>query len=291
MAKEIRVRSVLNKFKERDSWFLVDYSVNAYYGCPFCIYCYLRGSKYGERMEKGPSVKINAPEVLEKQLAARARKGEHGFIAFSSQEPYLPMEDKYRITRRMLDVVRYYKFPVSILTKSTMVARDFDILHDINKNAIIPKDLSVDFGVVISASLSTLDEKLAKIFEPGAPSPRERLATLKKAHDEGFVTGIWNVPVLPYLSDSEDQIEEMIKTVKENGSDYIIVGGLTLFGDGSQDCKTLYYRALEKHFPELVEKTKNLFGNKFYPPSSYQKRLDEIAREYCRKYGLRYRMG
>lgn len=104
MVNEIQVRSILNKHKKRDSWFLDDYSVNPYSGCPFnCIYCYIRGSKYGENMAETLSVKVNAPELLEKQLSRRARKGEYGIIALSSStEPYMPIEEETRLTRRCL---------------------------------------------------------------------------------------------------------------------------------------------------------------------------------------------
>ena len=89
MASEIQVKSILNKHKNRDDRFLDDYSVNPYSGCSFnCIYCYIRGSKYGENMAKTLSAKINAPEVLEKQLKRREKKGEYGIIAIStSTEP------------------------------------------------------------------------------------------------------------------------------------------------------------------------------------------------------------
>ena len=97
--------------------------------------------------------------------------------------------------------------------------RDLDLLKEIDKNAILPDDLKpkLKHGVIISFSISTLDEKLAKILEPGAPRPIERLETMKRCKEEGFFTGICFIPVLPFLSDSEEQVEETIKTVKEYG--------------------------------------------------------------------------
>jgi len=96
MINQIQVKSILNKHKRRDSWFLDDYSVNPYQGCSFnCVYCYIRGSKYGENMAKTLSVKTNAPELLEKQLSRRAKKEEYGIISLSSStEAYLPIEEK-----------------------------------------------------------------------------------------------------------------------------------------------------------------------------------------------------
>jgi len=90
MVNEIWVKSILNKHKKRDNWFLDDYSVNPYSGCSFnCIYCYIRGSKYGENMTKTLSAKINAPEVLEKQLKKRERKGNMGLLPYQLQQNHI----------------------------------------------------------------------------------------------------------------------------------------------------------------------------------------------------------
>jgi len=85
---------------------------------------------------------------------------------------------------------------------------------------------------------------LAKTFEPGAPSPQVRLETLKKCQEKGFLVGVNYIPVLPFLSDSDRQLDEMIKTAKDYGADFAFVGALTLFGKGPTDCKTLYYKVL-----------------------------------------------
>jgi len=294
MVNEIKVKSILNKHKKRDDWFLDDYSVNPYSGCSFnCIYCYIRGSKYGENMAKTLSAKINAPELLEKQLSRRAKKGEYGIIALSSStEPYMPIEEKLKLTRKLLEIILKYRYPVEIATKSKLVLRDLDLLKEIDKNAILPDDLKpkLKHGVIISFSISTLNDKLAKILEPGAPKPMERLETMKRCKERGFFTGVWFIPVLPFLSDSEEQVEETIKTVKEYGADFIFVGGLTLFGKGPADCKTLYYKFLEKYHPKLVPKYKSLYRIFFAPSKEYQKDLEEKSRRLCEKYGIKNRI-
>lgn len=294
MVNEIQVKSILNKHKKRDDWFLDDYSVNPYSGCSFnCIYCYIRGSKYGENMAKTLSVKTNAPELLERQLSRRAKKGEYGIIALSSStEPYMQIEEKVKLTRKLLGIILKYKFPVEIATKSKHVLRYFDILREIDKNAILPADLKprLKNGTIISFSISTLDKKLAKILEPGAPEPIERLETMKKCKEEGFLTGVCFIPVLPFLSDSEKQLEETIRIAKEYGADFIFVGGLTLFGNGSADCKTLYYKLLEKYYPELVPRYRSLYRIFFAPPKEYQKELEERSKRLCDKYGIKNRI-
>lgn len=291
MVNEIQAKSILNKHKKRDDWFLDDYSVNPYQGCSFnCIYCYTRGSKYGTHLEKSLSVKVNAPELLEKQLSQRAMKEEYGIICFASQEAYLPIEKEFKITRKLLEIVLKYRFPIHIGTKSTLVLRDLDILKEIDRQAILPADLKekLNRGVIISFSFSTLNEKLARIFEPGAPRPKERLETMRECKKEGFRVGVNFIPVLPFLSDSAAHLEGMIKTAKDYGADWVLVGGLTLFGNGPQDSKTLYYKALGKHFPELISKYKSLFQIFFAPPKEYQKELEEKSKELCAQYGIKY---
>ncbi len=294
MVNEIQVKTILNKHKKRDDWFLDDYSVNPYYGCSFnCIYCYIRGSKYGENMTKTFSVKVNAPELLEKQLSRRAKRGEYGIIALaSSTEPYMPIEEKTEMTRKLLKIILKHNFPVEVATKSVLVLRDLDILKDIDRNAILPADLKskLRHGAIISFSISTLDKRLAKILEPGAPGPIERLKVMKRCKEEGFLTGVCMIPVLPFLSDSEEQIAEAVRTSKEYGADFIFIGSLTLFGKSQMDCKVRYYKFLEKYYPDLVPKYKSLYRIFFAPPKEYQTKIEEISKRLCKKYGIRNRI-
>src|SRR3954463_6886167 len=105
MPQDIIVKSILNKTKKRDSWFLDDYTINPYSGCSFnCLFCYIRGSKYGEHMERSLAVKDNTIDLLDKALALRAKKNQYGIIVVSSAtEPYLQFEDELKITRRILE--------------------------------------------------------------------------------------------------------------------------------------------------------------------------------------------
>jgi DNA repair photolyase len=291
MVREVKVKSILNRHKKRDEWFFDDYSVNPYYGCSFnCIYCYIRGSRYGKCKSEKVAAKINAPEVLDRQLRNRARKREYGIIALSSStEPYMHVEEKLELSRMILQKILKHKFPVEIVTKSKLVLRDLDVLERIDKAAILPADLaqSLGRGVIISFSISTLDERLAKILEPGAPSPKERLEVMLKCRQEGFLAGVNYIPVLPFLSDSEEDLDEMIGAAKDHGADYVLVGSLTLFGEDVNDCKMLYYKFLEKHFPELVPKYQNLYESSFAPGKRYEAKLAKIVEKLCEKHGIR----
>src|SRR5213594_2981677 len=173
MVREVQVKSVLNRRKKRDEWFLDNYSINLYEGCPInCLYCYIRGSKYGENMADTFAVKVNAHEILDRQLRTRARKGEHGFVVVSSAtDPYPPIEERLNSTRRALEILLFHHFPVHVITKSSMVLRDLDILREIDAKATLPPDLRENpgRGVIISFSISTLDKEISAALEPGAP--------------------------------------------------------------------------------------------------------------------------
>lgn len=289
MVRKIKVRTALNIHKYRDKWFLDDYSVNPYSGCSFnCVYCYIRGWRR-KSIETPISAKINVPEILERQLKTRANKDKYGIIALStSTEPYMKMEEKFQLTRKTLEVISRYRFPVHILTKSILVLRDIDLLKEIDRNAILPEDLRIlKRGVIVTFSISTLDESLSSIVEPGAPAPLKRMEAMKMCKKEGLLTGIAFIPVLPFLSDSEEKLNEMIKTARDYGADYVFVGALTLYGDKPSDCKTLYYKFLERQYPNLVLKYRNLFGTGFQPSGDYLRVLKETARRICGRYEIK----
>ena len=291
MPGEIQIKSVLNKTKRRDPWFLDDYTINPYSGCSYnCLYCYIRGSKYGTHMEEKMSVKTNAPAVLEKQLHNRAKKGQHGIIVISSAtDPYLHLEHEYRLTRQLLELVLHYRFPVHIITKSDLVTRDFDLLKQIDEQAILPTDLQdkLTNKVFITFSFSTLDTTIGKQFEPGAPSPEIRLTALKAALATGFLSGVSLMPLLPYITDTGEQLAYMFQTFKDAGAKYVFPATLTLFGSGPSDSKTLVLRAVEKYYPHLLEKYHRFFETGSQMPQYYSDAFYKKTQQLCKDYGLK----
>jgi DNA repair photolyase len=291
MPNYIPVKSILNKKKVRDSWFLDDYTLNPYSGCSFnCLYCYIRGSKYGIHMEEKLSIKSNAVELLDKQLALRAKKNQFGFIVLSSStDPYLQFEAEEKLTRRLLEVILKYRFPVHIITKSDLVVRDLDLLKQINEAAILPADLSnkLHHKVLITFSFSTLDDDVSKIFEPGATPPSRRLQTLKTCLESGFFSGVSLMPLLPYITDTEESLHHMFSTFKDAQVNYIFPAGITLFGEGPADSKTLVLRAIEKHYPHLSEKYQKLFSYGYQLPTWYRSSLEKKTKALLQQYGLR----
>jgi len=179
--KEVQAKSILNKSQ------IFDYCVNPYTGCRVnCRYCYARlfmkrYSGHKEPWGEFVDVKVNAPEVLSKQLQ-RAKKGT---VWISSVcDPYQPLEAKYELTRRCLKELVRTQFPVNIQTKSKLVLRDLDLFQDFE---------TIEVGFTIT----TNEEKTAALFEPGAATVAERLKALEKLHSSGIRTFAFIGPLLP----------------------------------------------------------------------------------------------
>ena len=285
------VRSILNKHKKRDSWFLDDYSVNPYEGCGFnCTYCYVHGSKYGEDLAEKIVIKKDAAAILDKQLGNRAKRNEFGFIAVgSATDAYMQVEEEIGLTKELLRVILKHRFPVLISTKSELIKRDLDLLKQIDENAILPEDLKQNpgRGVIISFSFSTLDEKLAKQIEPGAPGPQKRLEALKFFSDNGFLCGVNAMPLLPYISDTEEEIERIVAAAKQYGANYILIAGLTLFGNDEGDSKKLVFRFLRDYYPDRLEKYEKMYESVYYSSWQYQQELKKRGEALCEKYKIK----
>ncbi|HET6721794.1 MAG TPA: radical SAM protein, partial [Chitinophagaceae bacterium] len=279
------VKSILNKHKKRDSWFLDDYSINPYQGCGFnCTYCYVHGSKYGENLAEKIVIKKDAAMTLDKQLANRAKKNEFGFIAVgSATDAYMQVEEEIGLTREFLKIILKHRFPVFISTKSELIKRDLDLLKQIDETAILPEDLKQKpgRGVIISFSFSTLDEKLAKLIEPGAPAPQKRLETLKLCIENGFLCGLNAMPLLPFITDTDEELEKIIASARQYGAKFVFIAGLTLFGNDERDSKQLVFKFLRNHYPHLIEKYEEMYGSVYYPSWEYQEQLRRRADALC----------
>ncbi|MCE7997173.1 MAG: radical SAM protein [Roseivirga sp.] len=290
---EITAKSILNKTKRRDPWFLDDYTVNPYSGCSFnCLYCYIRGSKYGIHMERKLGVKTNAPQLLEQALRRRADKGEYGIIVLSSAtDPYLQLEKETGLTRKLLKVILKYRFPVHLITKSDLILRDRDLIEQIDRKAILPKDLpGLKRGTILTFSFSTIDEHVGSIFEPGAVSPIVRLNTLKTLSDQGYLTGVSMMPLLPWISDTAESMEAMFAAFKQHGAHYCFPADLALYGEEPANSKPLMLRAIEKHYPQYLNKYRQYFTNGTELPAYYRKAFYKKVEDLGAQYGLRNRI-
>lgn len=187
----------------------------------------------------------------------------------------MPIESELYLTRDILKIILRFRFPVHIITKSNIILRDTDILKKINDVGMLPDDVANDLKskTLISFSFSTTDNKIAKIFEPNAPTPSERLKTIKVLSKEGFNVGVAFMPILPYISDSKKELKKSISLFSKNNVNYILPGSMSLFGSSNHSSRIKYYKLLEKHFPEILDKTKALFSNREYPSRSYQNNI------------------
>lgn len=244
-------------------------------------------------MEKKVSVKVNAVELLNKELARRARKDQYGIIVLSSAtDPYLKIEEELRLTRQLLEVILEYRFPVHMITKSDLIVRDIDLLKEIDREAILPHDLEgkLNGGAMVSFSFSTLQDSVAKIFEPGATLPSVRLKAVEKVKNSGLTTGISLMPLIPYISDTTEQLEYAFSTFSKLQVDYIFPATISLFGSGPADSKQLVMKAIQRHYPHLEEKYHRFFDHSDRMPGYYQTAFNKKMKELLAKYGLKDRI-
>jgi DNA repair photolyase len=244
--KEIRAKSILRKSKRIDSWFISCYGMNLYRGCTHnCIYCDGRAEKYQVDGEFGKevTVKVNAIELLRRELNPGRKRTpfKRSFVMVGGGvcDSYQPVEQKYQLTRQALELVYAHDFPVHMLTKSTLIERDFDLIQAIN----------VRNRAIVSFSFSSVDDEMSRFVEPGVPSPTERLKTLAKFKQAGIACGMFLMPVIPFLTDTPAMLEQSLQRAKDTGLDFVIFGGMTL-KDGRQ--KDYFLDVLQQRYPHLT---------------------------------------
>ncbi|HYE56803.1 MAG TPA: hypothetical protein VD996_18280, partial [Chitinophagaceae bacterium] len=142
-------------------------------------------------------------------------------------------------------------------------------------------------GLILSVSISTLNEEHSNMLEPAALLPLERLQLVRHLKNEGFMVGVNAIPLLPFISDTSEELEKIIAAASEYGADYILCGSLTLFGNDAADSKTLYYKFLERFYPDLIPHYDELYNGQPYPSYKYQHALKQRENVLCKKYNLR----
>ena len=179
--------------------------INIYRGCSHgCIYCDSRSLCYNMTHEfEDIEVKQNAPQLLEKALISKRRKCMIGTGSMS--DPYMHIEESLQLTKQCLEVIEHYGFGVTVLTKSTRILRDLDILERIHKKA----------RCVVQMTLTTYDDTLSKILEPNVSTTKERFEALKIFKHHGIPTVVWLCPVLPFINDTKENITQILEACKE----------------------------------------------------------------------------
>lgn len=262
--REVEARSVLSKSGISS----VDYALNPYVGCQHgCVYCYSvfmkRFTGHTEEWGSFVDIKVNAPQVLERQLR-RAKPGE--VLLSSVTDPYQPLEERHHLTRGCLEaLLDYPDFRVCILTKSPLVLRDLDILRRL-------EHLEIGFTV------TGLDEGARKVFEPQAPPQRARLEALARLAEAGVNTWAFFGPALPQISDGAEEIEALFGEFKKAGVKRVLVDSLNLKGAMWGRVQ----RALAIHYPYLLDDYRLLAQDR----KGYSMALGERAAHAAAKYDL-----
>ena len=279
-------KTIINKLKFVDSWFWCRYTINPYQGCSHaCIYCDSRSFRYFLHEDFDQTIYIkrvqgkSVGEALDNRLK-RARTLLPDVVAIGGTiDAYQPVELEYGNTRQVLEVLLKHKYPVFISTKSDLIQKDLDLLSKI-ANA---SRCSVAF------TITTFNKEMQNFLEPRAPTSENRIKCLeliKKKYPE-IQVGVNLIPVVPYLTDDEVSLEEVVRRTKTAGADFILFGG----GMSMRDNQAIYYmeKLKEKH-PELVEKYNNLYKGKYRPKKSYLIKIHKQILRLCEKYEIKYRI-
>ena len=248
--------------------------MNIYRGCLHgCIYCDSRSLCYQMNHKfEDIEVKANAVGLLENTLRRKRNKCMIGTGAMS--DPYMPIEEKLGNMRKCLEVIERYGFGVTMITKSTKVLRDLDLLNKINEKS----------KCVVQMTLTTYDEDLCRIVEPNVETTYERFRALEILRDNGIPTVVWLCPILPFINDTEENIRGIL--------DYCVrakVKGIINFDmgvtlrDGNRE---YFYKKLDEHFPGLKEKYIRMYGNSYQLSSPNSRQLNMIYKSECVKNGI-----
>ena len=250
--------------------------MNLYRGCSHgCIYCDSRSNCYNMQHQfEDIEIKSNAIELLEKTLKGKRKKCMIGMGSMT--DPYIPLEKEIKSTRKALELIYKYGFGATLITKSSSILKDLDILKEINNKT----------KCVIQMTLTTFDEKLCKIIEPNVSTTKERFETLKILNQNNISTVVWLTPILPFINDTKENLIGIL--------DYCIkakVYGIICFGmgvtlrDGNRE---YFYGKLDKYFPRLKEQYINTYGTNYILNSPNNKNLMNIFYKTCNQYNIIY---
>ncbi|HEY5287809.1 MAG TPA: radical SAM protein [Solirubrobacteraceae bacterium] len=279
---EVRARSVLNRVPAR-SRMPFSWTINPYRGCSHaCVYCFARpthsylGFDAGRDFEREIVVKVNAPEVLRRELARPSWKQEHVALG-TNTDPYQWVEGRYRlmvgIWEALRDAAHGAGNPCSVLTKSPLLLRDLPLMLQISQRTSISASLSIP----------TLDEHAWRATEPHTPNPRARLEAVAELNRAGIPTGVLIAPLMPGINDSPQQLESLLQGAIEAGAQSI--GGAALHLRG--EVKDVFMDWLRTQRPELVGRYEALYASGAYAPADERKRLARLVRRGGTNSGFR----
>jgi DNA repair photolyase len=207
----------------------------------------------GRDFETKIVVKVNAPEVLRRELAASRWKGEH--IAMGTNtDPYQRAEGRYRLMRGIIRALADHRNPFSILTKGTLILRDIDLLGEAARVA----------NVSTAFSIGTLDEDAWHRTEPGTPHPRERMKAVRRLNEGGIPCGVLVAPVLPGISDGPRMLRDVVEAAIDAGATHVSPILLHLRPGVREE----FLPWLEREYPDLVDRYRELYGGSYAPAAA-----------------------
>ncbi|MER6561789.1 Rv2578c family radical SAM protein [Streptomyces sp. NPDC001027] len=274
---EIRARSILNRVPGA-SRMPFEWTVNPYRGCTHaCVYCFARKTHGYLDLDTGIGfdtqivVKVNAAELLRRQLASSRWHGEHVAMG-TNVDCYQRAEGRYRLMPGILAALRDRANPYSILTKGTLILRDLDLLR---QSAEVTE-------VGVSVSVGFTDTELWRTVEPGTPAPGRRLDVVRTLAEHGIGCGVLMAPVIPFLSDEPAQLRATVRSIAAAGATSVTPLALHL-RPGAREWFTAW---LGHHHPHLVRRYERLYADGAYAPKWYQRRITRQVHELAEEYGI-----
>jgi len=277
---ELHARSILNRVPG-ESAMPFRWTINPYRGCSHaCVYCFARNTHTYLGLDSGADfdnkivVKVNAARLLAKELSVASWQGES--IAMGTNvDPYQRAEGRYRLMRGLLSVLAEHRNPFSILTKGTLILRDLDLLTQAAEHT----------QVRVAISVGTTDRRIWRTSEPGTPSPVARLGVCRTLTDHGLGCGVLMAPILPFLSDSDEQLEQTVAAIARAGATSVTPLPLHL----RTGAREWYFRWLTEHHPQLVPRYERLYSRGAYVSRGYNEQLRRRVDRLARRYGIRDR--
>ncbi|GAA3845560.1 Rv2578c family radical SAM protein [Sphaerisporangium flaviroseum] len=274
---EIHARSIINRVPAATR-VPFEWTINPYRGCTHsCTYCFARKThEYldldaGHDFDSKVVVKVNAPELVRKELAA-PRWGGHHIAMGTNVDCYQRAEGRYRLMRGILTALRDAGNPFSILTKGSLILRDLDLLTEAAERTEVGTSLSIGF----------LDEELWRSVESGTPRPGRRLEVCATLTEHGLGCGVLMAPILPYLTDSPKALERTVRRIAEAGATHIVPIVLHL----RPGAREWFLGWLGREHPRLVPRYLEMYGRGAYAPKAYQARIARQVNELAVQSGV-----
>jgi DNA repair photolyase len=272
----IPARQIVTRSKCDGSFYGYDYNMNLYRGCCHgCIYCDSRSDCYRIDDFERVRAKADALTIVERELRYKHKTGVIATGAMS--DPYNPFELEHELTRGALELIDRYGFGVSALTKSPLIARDAGLLQRIAHHSLVSAKLTI----------TAADDGLAAKLEPHVAASSERFGAIRALSDAGLFTGVAVVPVLPFITDTDENIRALVETTAAAGGRYVYLEtGVTL----RTNQRDYYYERLDELFPGLRAEYEKTFGDRYRCTTPRHKAIRAVLAAECGKHGLLYKL-